>query len=137
MKTIGLSSLKTWGANHLDEVRIRLARPGARVFISLLGLVTGIVAGVVFAPEVIMMEYSVTSFIPVILASVSATALSREVNYYIVEWFIQHILLSDMQLVEFLKIRHQTDFFILRYRVARMQRGVDPKSHLAYKAAWG
>ncbi len=42
-----------------------------------------------------------------------------------------------MQLVEFLKIRHQTDFFILRYQVARMQRGVDPKSYLAYKAAWG
>jgi H+/Cl- antiporter ClcA len=34
-------------------------------------------AGVVFALEVVMMEYTVASFIPVILAAVSATALSR------------------------------------------------------------
>jgi H+/Cl- antiporter ClcA len=34
-------------------------------------------AGVVFALEVVMMEYSVASFIPVILAAVSATTLSR------------------------------------------------------------
>lgn len=33
--------------------------------------------------------------------------LSREVNYYIVEWFIQHILLMDMQLVDFLRIRSE------------------------------
>lgn len=32
--------------------------------------------------------------------------LSREVNYYIAEWFIQHILLLDMELVDFLKTRH-------------------------------
>ena len=36
-------------------------------------------AGVVFALEVVMMEYSVASFIPVILAAVSATTLSRVV----------------------------------------------------------
>ena len=36
-------------------------------------------AGVVFALEVVMMEYSVASFIPVILAAVSATMLSRVV----------------------------------------------------------
>lgn len=36
-------------------------------------------AGVVFALEVIMMEYSVSSFIPVILAAVSATTLSNAV----------------------------------------------------------
>lgn len=34
-------------------------------------------AGVVFALEVVMMEYTVASFIPVILAAVSATTLSR------------------------------------------------------------
>jgi H+/Cl- antiporter ClcA len=34
-------------------------------------------AGVVFALEVVMMEYTVASFIPVILAAVSATSLSR------------------------------------------------------------
>jgi hemerythrin len=31
--------------------------------------------------------------------------LSREVNYYISEWFIEHILLLDMQLVGFLNAR--------------------------------
>ncbi len=31
--------------------------------------------------------------------------LSREVNYYTVEWFIEHILLADMKLVEFLKAK--------------------------------
>ncbi|MDJ0739437.1 MAG: chloride channel protein [Gammaproteobacteria bacterium] len=36
-------------------------------------------AGVVFALEVVMMEYTVASFIPVILAAVSATALSNQV----------------------------------------------------------
>ena len=36
-------------------------------------------AGVVFALEVIMMEYSVSSFIPVILSAVSATAVSNAV----------------------------------------------------------
>jgi H+/Cl- antiporter ClcA len=36
-------------------------------------------AGVIFALEVVMMEYSVASFIPVILAAVSATALSNAV----------------------------------------------------------
>ena len=34
-------------------------------------------AGVIFALEVVMMEYTVASFIPVILAAVSATALTR------------------------------------------------------------
>ncbi|MEM9388047.1 MAG: chloride channel protein [Pseudomonadota bacterium] len=34
-------------------------------------------AGVIFALEVVMMEYTVASFIPVILASVSATAISH------------------------------------------------------------
>ena len=32
--------------------------------------------------------------------------LSREVNYYIVKWFIEHILVLDMQLVDYLKIKH-------------------------------
>jgi CIC family chloride channel protein len=36
-------------------------------------------AGVIFALEVVMMEYTVASFIPVILAAVSATALSNTV----------------------------------------------------------
>lgn len=36
-------------------------------------------AGVVFALEVVMMEYSVASFIPIILAAVSATTLSNAV----------------------------------------------------------
>lgn len=32
--------------------------------------------------------------------------LGREVNFYAIEWFIDHILGSDMQLVAFLKIKH-------------------------------
>jgi hemerythrin len=32
--------------------------------------------------------------------------LAREVNFYAVEWFIDHILGSDMLLVEFLKLKH-------------------------------
>lgn len=36
-------------------------------------------AGVIFALEVIMMEYTLTSFVPVMLAAVSATALSNTV----------------------------------------------------------
>lgn len=36
-------------------------------------------AGVIFALEVVMMEYSTTSFIPVLLAAISATALSESV----------------------------------------------------------
>jgi len=32
--------------------------------------------------------------------------LSREVNYYTVEWFIEHILLADMKLVNFMKVKH-------------------------------
>lgn len=32
--------------------------------------------------------------------------LSREVNFYAVEWFVDHILGADMQLVEFLKHKH-------------------------------
>ena len=47
--------------------------------------------------------------------------LSREVIYYVVEWFIQHILLLDMQLVDFLKIRHQK----LRYSICAPQVLVD------------
>ena len=36
-------------------------------------------AGVIFALEVVMMEYTLASFLPVILASVSATAISRAI----------------------------------------------------------
>jgi hemerythrin len=32
--------------------------------------------------------------------------LSREVNFYTVEWFIDHILSVDMRLVEFINTRH-------------------------------
>ena len=36
-------------------------------------------AGVIFALEVVMMEYSLASFLPVILSAVSATAVTRAV----------------------------------------------------------
>ena len=32
--------------------------------------------------------------------------LAREVNFYAIEWFIDHILGLDMQLVDFLKINN-------------------------------
>jgi hemerythrin len=35
-----------------------------------------------------------------------STGLSREVDFYTVEWFIEHILLADMRLVEFINNRH-------------------------------
>lgn len=34
--------------------------------------------------------------------------LSREVNFYTVEWFVEHILETDMKLVEFLNCKHET-----------------------------
>jgi H+/Cl- antiporter ClcA len=40
-----ISDLKTWATEWLDESRIRLARPGALMSLSLLGLVTGVLAG--------------------------------------------------------------------------------------------
>jgi CIC family chloride channel protein len=45
MRSSKLDSLGAWGANHLDEVRIRLARPNALMSLSLLGLLTGVLAG--------------------------------------------------------------------------------------------
>ncbi len=45
MKSSQSSFFKARGADHLDEVRIRLARPGALLSISMLGLVTGLLAG--------------------------------------------------------------------------------------------
>jgi H+/Cl- antiporter ClcA len=45
MTSTKLSSLGAWGANHLDEARIRLARPNALMSLSLLGLLTGVLAG--------------------------------------------------------------------------------------------
>ena len=35
--------------------------------------------------------------------------LAREVRYYTVEWFIEHIRLTDMKLVDFLKQRATED----------------------------
>lgn len=45
MTTGWLQTLGAWGADRLDEARIRLARPNALMSLSLLGLMTGIVAG--------------------------------------------------------------------------------------------
>jgi hemerythrin len=35
--------------------------------------------------------------------------LSREVHYYTVEWFIEHIRLTDMKLVKFLNQKSEQD----------------------------
>jgi H+/Cl- antiporter ClcA len=45
MKGFRLASLAAWGADRLDETRIRLARPNALMSLSLLGLLTGLLAG--------------------------------------------------------------------------------------------
>ncbi len=45
MSSTKLASIGAWGANHLDEARIRLARPNALMSLSLLGLLTGVLAG--------------------------------------------------------------------------------------------
>jgi H+/Cl- antiporter ClcA len=45
MTSSKLSSLGAWVADRLDEVRIRLARPNALMSLSLLGLLTGVLAG--------------------------------------------------------------------------------------------
>ena len=37
-----------------------------------------------------------------------SSQLSREVNFYTVEWFIEHILQADMKLVEFLNAKNQS-----------------------------
>lgn len=48
-------------------------------------------AGVIFAMEVVLMEYTITGFIPIILSSVSATALARyvyghDVAFTVAQW---------------------------------------------------
>jgi len=45
MTSTMLASLVARGANQLDEIRIRLARPNALMSLSLLGLLTGVLAG--------------------------------------------------------------------------------------------
>ncbi len=54
-------------------------------------------AGVIFALEVVMMEYSLASFLPVILASVSATAVTRAV-------FGAEVVLPNFQLTSLLEL---------------------------------
>ena len=59
-------------------------------------------AGVIFALEVVMMEYTLASFLPVILASVSATAISRAIfgaeQTFLIPTF-QHINLYELPVV--------------------------------------
>lgn len=56
-------------------------------------------AGVVFALEVVMMEYTVASFIPVILASVSATTISHLVFGEQTAFVVPQTHLADLELM--------------------------------------
>ncbi|MCO7227322.1 chloride channel protein [Pleionea sp. CnH1-48] len=53
-------------------------------------------AGVIFAMEVIMMEYTIASFIPVILASVSGAMLSRMVFGHNVAFIVPNLELTSL-----------------------------------------
>jgi H+/Cl- antiporter ClcA len=72
--------------NSLLGQKLRLPNNSLRVLIAC-GTAGGIaaafntpLAGVIFAMEVIIVEYSVVGFIPVILAAISASAISRTLN---------------------------------------------------------
>lgn len=45
-----------------------------------------------------------------------APALAREVNYYTIEWFMDHIRVSDMEVVDFLKQKSTADYAIPRFQ---------------------
>ena len=53
-------------------------------------------AGAVFAMEVLLMEYSVATFLPVIMATVSATALTRAVFGSHLAYSVPHITLGTL-----------------------------------------
>lgn len=64
MKIKRLSSLKAQSADHLDEMRIRLARPGALFSVSILGLLTGVLAGGVIVAFRLLVEGSQDLILP-------------------------------------------------------------------------
>ena len=53
-------------------------------------------AGVIFAMEVVMMEYTITSFIPVILSAVTATVISRYVFGDAVSFAVPNLEMSSL-----------------------------------------
>jgi CIC family chloride channel protein len=59
-------------------------------------------AGVIFAMEVIIVEYSVVGFIPVILAAVSAAAISRTLNTGIVVFSHSGVQLNSLWEIPFI-----------------------------------
>jgi CIC family chloride channel protein len=62
------------------------------------------IAGVIFAMEVVMMEYTVAGFIPVILAAVTATALSQSVFGAVVFLPSSHASMSSLMELPFIAL---------------------------------
>lgn len=58
------STLSRWAADRLDEARIRMARPEALLSVSLLGLVTGLLAGGVIVAFRLLVEGSQATLLP-------------------------------------------------------------------------
>lgn len=120
--------------NSLLGQRLGLPNTSLRVLIAC-GTAGGIsaafhtpLAGVIFAMEVIIAEYTVVGFIPVILAAVSAAAVSRTLSG---EWWLPG--LSDLELQSLLEIPYivllgcccgvaAAAFIFLTRRVSRLQR---------------
>ena len=75
-------------------------------------------AGVIFALEVVMMEYSLASFLPVILSAVSATTVTRAVFGTEVVFSVPHFQLTnllELPYVMFLGIVTGTAAFVFIY----------------------
>ncbi len=56
--TKALSGLKQWLSNHLETTRLHLARPDALLQLAVMGLLTGILAGIVIVLFRLLVEYS-------------------------------------------------------------------------------
>lgn len=61
-------------------------------------------AGVIFAMEVVMMEYAITSFVPIIIATVTATLLSRWFVGDAIEFPIPHTEMGSLVEVPYIMV---------------------------------
>lgn len=61
-------------------------------------------AGVIFAMEVVMMEYAITSFVPIIIATVTATLLSRWFVGDVIEFPIPHTEMGSLVEVPYIMV---------------------------------
>ena len=61
-------------------------------------------AGVIFAMEVVMMEYAITSFVPIIIATVTATLLSRWFVGDVIEFPLPHTEMGSLVEVPYIMV---------------------------------